>query len=296
VLLLTGATGLVGTPLLRRLVAARVPVRCLVRDPKRLGPDRVRVQIALGDLSDPPSFRNALRGVKTVVHLAGAIRDQPAGSIEELNGIATWRLVQAAERAGAEHFIYLSALGAGAHNRARYLRAKALAEQAVADSGLRHTIVAPSLAYAPGDRWATLLGRLALAPVVPLPGGGHARSQPIWSEDIADCLLAVIQAPATTSDGAAARHELAGPDTLSPVEVAHTILRAAGRERAVLPVPTPVASRALRVAEALAKSRTPVTWDEAELLQVPMTTRHGTAHAEALGVVPQRMAVVLGVA
>src|SRR5205814_8739197 len=87
VLLLTGATGLVGSALLRRLTAAREPVRCLVRDPRRLGPERVRVQIALGDLSDPPSFRNALRGVDTVVHLAAAIRDQPHGSIEELNGI-----------------------------------------------------------------------------------------------------------------------------------------------------------------------------------------------------------------
>jgi uncharacterized protein YbjT (DUF2867 family) len=63
VLLLTGATGLVGSALLRRLTAAGEPVRCLVRDPRRLGPDRVRVQIALGDLADPPSFRNALRGV-----------------------------------------------------------------------------------------------------------------------------------------------------------------------------------------------------------------------------------------
>ncbi|UTI64434.1 NAD(P)H-binding protein [Paraconexibacter antarcticus] len=292
-LLLTGATGLVGTPLLRRLVAARVPVRCLVRDPKRLGPERVRVQIALGDLTDPPSFRNALRGVKTVVHLAGAIRDQSAGSIEELNGIATWRMVQAAERAGVEHFIFLSALGAGSHNRTRYLRAKALAERAVVDSRLRHTIVAPSLVYAPGDRWATLMGRLALAPVVPLPGSGSARSQPIWAEDVADCLMAIVQAPAAAAV-AAARHELAGPDTLSATEAAHTILRAAGRERPVLPVPTFIASRGLRVAEALAKSRTPVTWDEAELLQVPMTTRHGTADAEALGVVPQRMAAVLG--
>lgn len=292
-LLLTGATGLVGTPLLRRLVAARVPVRCLVRDPKRLGPERVRVQIALGDLTDPPSFRNALRGVKTVVHLAGAIRDQPAGSIEELNGIATWRMVQAAERAGVEHFIFLSALGAGSHNRTRYLRAKALAEQAVVDSGLRHTIVAPSLVYAPGDRWATLMGRLALAPVVPLPGSGSSRSQPIWAEDVADCILAIVQAPAAGAV-ASARHELAGPDTLSAAEAAHAILRAAGRERPVLPVPTFIASRGLRVAEALAKSRTPVTWDEAELLQVPMTTRHGTADAEALGVVPQRMAAVLG--
>jgi len=291
-LLLTGATGLIGAPLLRRLVAARIPVRCLVRDATRLGPERVRVQIALGDLTDPPSFRNALRGVKTVVHLAGSIRDQPGGSIEELNGIATWRMVQAAERAGVQHFIHLSALGAGAHNRTRYLRAKALAERAVSESVLRHTIVAPSLAYAPGDRWATLLLRLSIAPVVPLPGDGKACSQPIWAQDVADCLLAIIQRP-LAGDGAI-RHELAGPETLTAVQVAHTILQAAGRRRAVLPVPVPVASRVLRVAETLAKSRAPVTWDEAELLQVSLTSTHGTAHAQALGVDPQRMAVVLG--
>src|SRR3712207_9137282 len=85
-LLLPGATGQVGSALRRRLTAAGRPVRALVRDPRRLGAERVRVQIALGDLADPPSFRNALRGVKTVVHLAAAIRDQPGGSIEELNG------------------------------------------------------------------------------------------------------------------------------------------------------------------------------------------------------------------
>src|SRR3954462_12131170 len=99
-ILLTGATGLVGAALLRRLTATGTAVRCLVRDPRRLGAERVRVQIALGDLADPSSFRHALRGVTTVVHLAASIRDQRRGSIEELNGIATWRMVEAAERAG----------------------------------------------------------------------------------------------------------------------------------------------------------------------------------------------------
>src|ERR1700716_402743 len=117
-LLLTGATGLVGSALLRRLVAEGAQVRCLVRDPRRLGAQRVRVQIALGDLTDPRSFRNAMRGVHTVVHLAASIRDQPQGSIEELNGIATWRMVRAAERANVGHFIFFSALNASTHSPA----------------------------------------------------------------------------------------------------------------------------------------------------------------------------------
>jgi len=291
-LLLTGATGRVGSALLRRLTAARTPVRCLVRDPRRLGAERVRVQIALGDLADPPSFRNALRGVTTVVHLAASIRDQPRGSIEELNGIATWRMVQAAEGAGVEHFVFASALGASAHNRTRFLRAKALAEQAVAESSLRHTIVAPSIVYAPGDHLLTLLGRLALLPVVPLSGRGDARFQPIWADDVAECLVAVLDRP-VDPDRRELRLELAGPDVHSYREFVRIVLQAAGRPRPLLPVPLGLAARGLRLTEALMGSAAPVTWDEAELLEVPMTSREGTADAERLGVSPRRLAAVL---
>ncbi len=191
-LLLTGATGLVGSALLRRLIAQGQPVRCLVRDPRRLGPQRVRVQIALGDLADPPSFRNAMRGVDTVVHLAASTRDQPRGSIEELAAIATWRMVEAAQRAGVEHFVFFSALGASTHHRARLFRAKALAEQAVRESDMHSIVIAPSLVYAPGDRWLTLIERLSLLPVVPISGRGRAVCQPIWVEDVAGCLVAAL--------------------------------------------------------------------------------------------------------
>jgi len=286
---MTGATGLVGSALLRRLTAARVPVRCLVRDPKRLGAERVRVQIALGDLADPQSFRNALRGVDTVVHFAAASRDQAAGSIEELTGIATWRMVQAAERAGVQHFVYAGALGSSAHSRSRFLRAKALAEEAVAESPLRHTILAPSLVYAPHDRHTTVLARAALLPVLPTTRGS-ARFQPIWADDVAECAHAAMQG----NGGGNARYELAGPDTYSHDEIVRLKLRAANRAPTLVHLPDPVTSRLLAVLERVLGERSPATWDEVELTEVSMTTPHGTAHAEALGVVPKRMPAVLG--
>lgn len=292
-ILLTGATGLVGSALLRRLVAPegpRIPVRCLVRDPRRLGADRVRVQIALGDLADPPSFRNALRGVKTVIHLAATIRDQQAGSIEELDGIATWRLVHAAERAGVERFVFFSALNATSHDRTRFLRAKALAEKAVAGSRVAHTIFAPSIVYAPGDRFLSLLERMALLPVMPVSGRGRAEYQPIWAEDVASCVIAALE-----QDTGDARYELAGPEVLTHEDIVRLALEAGGRPRPLLHVPTPLVSRGLRAAEALMKTRAPAVWDEAELMEVSLTTPRGTTDAEALGVTPQRMADVLGV-
>ncbi len=295
-LLLTGATGLIGSALLPRLTAAGTPVRCLVRDPRRLGPERVRVQIALGDLADPPSFRNAMRGVTTVVHLAAAIRDQPGGSIEELGGIATWRMVEAAERAGVEHFVFFSALGATGHDRTRFLRAKALAEDAVAGGAMPTTTFAPSIVYAPGDVWMTMLERLSLLPLMPLPGRGRALYQPIWAQDVADCVMAALERGPGSAGERHERFELAGPETLSHEAIVRLALESFGRPRPLVKVPAPLVRQLLRLGEALLDGRAPVTWDEAELLEVSLTTPRGTRDAERLGVTPRAMARVLGVA
>jgi uncharacterized protein YbjT (DUF2867 family) len=287
VILLTGATGPIGSALLRRLTADGERVRCLVRNPRRLGPERVRVQIALGDLSDPGSFRNAMRGVGTVVHLAGAIRDQPGGSIEELNGVATLRLVRAAERAGAQRFVFFSAIGASEHAPTRFLRAKALAEQAVSAANVPSTIFAPSLVYSPDNYWMRLLDTLTLLPAVPIAGSGRAAYQPIWTEDVADAVRASLR-----RDGdARERYELAGPETLTYNDMTRLVLRARGRRRRLLHVPLGVVRPLLRGFEIAGAAA--ATWDEAQLMESPMVTERGTADAQALGVNPLPMREVL---
>jgi uncharacterized protein YbjT (DUF2867 family) len=289
VLLLTGATGLLGEAVLRRLVARGVPVRCLVRDPRRLGVHRVRVQLAIGDLADPSSWRNALRGVDTVVHLAGGARDQPRATVEELNGLAAWRLLRAAERVGARHFVWLSPLGATPTHPMRLHRAKALAAAAFESSPLPTTTLAHSLLYSPGDRHLRWLERLGLLPAVPLVGRGLARTQPLWAEDAADCVLALLDAPPDGHAGV----ELAGPEIVTQREFVRLVLRAAGRRRRTLPVPLATLRAGLRGEEALTGPAALVTWDEAQLLSVDMLAARGTADAEALGVRPHRLAEVL---
>jgi uncharacterized protein YbjT (DUF2867 family) len=285
-ILLTGATGTIGSALLRRLTGAGEPVRCLVRDPRRLGDHRVRVQIALGDLTDPPSFRHALRGVSTVVHLAAAIRDAPHASIEELNAVATLRLVRAAERAGARRFVFFSAMGARHHSRTRFFRAKALAREAVEASSLETTVFSPSIVYTPGDPWLTLLERFSYLPAIPVSGSGRAQFQPIWAEDVADCVVAALMA----SGPRKRTYELAGPETLSYDE----IVRVAAPRRRHLHVPLPVVRASLRLLRKLGGPKVFATWEEAELMEEPMTTARGTADVESLGVRPLPMGAVLG--
>jgi NADH dehydrogenase len=289
VILLTGATGNVGSEVLRRLTARGERVRCLVRDPRRLGSERVRVQIALGDLSDPASFRNALRGVSTVVHLAASIRDQPRASIEELNAVATFRLLRAAERARTERFVFFSAIGATLHARARFFRAKALAEQAVARSDLATTTFAPSIVYSPDDPWVTLLRRMSLLPAMPISGSGRAAYQPIWAGDVADCVIAELDRGA----GGHRRFDLAGPEVLTYDDIARTALRSWRRQRRLLHVPLPVVRTGLGGVKLVSRQKAFATWEEAELMEIPMTTPTGSADAESLGVQPLRMSAVL---
>ncbi|HEX5979657.1 MAG TPA: NAD(P)H-binding protein [Thermoleophilaceae bacterium] len=287
-ILLTGATGTIGSALLRRLTGTGEPVRCLVRDPRRLGDHRVRVQIAMGDLADPPSFRHALRGVNTVVHLAAAIRDEPHASIEELNAVATLRLVRAAERAGARRFVFFSAMGAAHHSRTRFFRAKALGREAVEASSLETTVFSPSIVYTPGDPWLTLLERFSYLPAIPVSGSGRARYQPIWAEDVADCVVAALMASGPRKRS----FELAGPETLSYDE----IVRVAVPRRRLVHVPLPLVRASLRALRKLGGPKVFATWEEAELMEEPMTTGRGTADAESLGVRPMAMASVLGTA
>jgi uncharacterized protein YbjT (DUF2867 family) len=122
-------------------------------------------------------------------------------------------------------------------------------------------------------------------------GRGSAAYQPIWAEDVADCVLAALR----SADGNPhAVYELAGPETLTYNDIARAVLASLNRSRPLLHIPTPVVSRSLRMLEAAWGPRAFATWDEAELMEVPMISARGIADAQALGVTPQPLRAVLG--
>ncbi|MBA2522048.1 MAG: NAD(P)H-binding protein [Solirubrobacterales bacterium] len=286
-ILLTGGTGVVGSALLPKLLDEGHEVRCLVRDPRRLGSERVRVHLSLADLGDPRGLRHAVRGADTVIHLAAAIRDQPPRRVEEITGLGTHRLLRAAEEAGVKRFIFFSALGANSFQRTRFFRSKALAEQRVAESEIPTTILAPSIIYDPGDDWVKLMRRLALLPVLPISGSGQAAYEPIWAQDAAQAVLGALEAES-------GRYELAGPDRLTYEQIARLIAAAAGRERPSLHVPLPFVRSSLLWLRRIFGESAFATWEEAELMEVPMISERGTADVRRLGVDPRPMRAVLG--
>jgi len=175
------------------------------------------------------------------------------------------------------------------------MRAKPIAEKAVVESSLGHTVVAPSIVYSPSDPFLTMLERMSLLPVMPIVGPGRAGFQPIWAEDVADCVIATLPGGPLAEESDGARYELAGPETLTYRQIVECALQTSRRHRPIVRVPTRMVRRTLKLLELLMGPAAFATWDEAELLQVPMTSRHGTADAERLGVMPKPMRAVLGV-
>ena len=171
-IVLTGATGVVGSALLKRLLAEGEQVRVLVRDPRRLGPDRVRVQITLGDLSNPVALRQLVRGAR-----AGRPpgRDHPRPARRQHRG---------AERPGDGP--------PAAPRRGGRRRAVPVLRRDGRDAQLAHALLPLEGAGRAGgdglaagrdrdvavDRlrarrpWVTLLRRMSLLPVMPIIGSG----------------------------------------------------------------------------------------------------------------------------
>jgi NADH dehydrogenase len=123
--------------------------------------------------------------------------------------------------------------------------------------------------------------------VVPVSGSGKARFQPIWAADVARCVARWLQEPR------AGRLELVGPDVLDYDQMSDLVSRAAGRPRPLVHLPLPLVRYGLLAARSIAGESVFATWEEAELMEVPMVSERGTADAEALGVEPRRMRDVL---
>jgi NADH dehydrogenase len=286
-ILLTGATGTVGTRLLPRLIEAGRSLRVLVRDPQDLGASRVDVQLALGDLADANSLRHSTRGVDTVVHLAATFRDQDrsGGSIEQINGLATARLLRAAEQAGAERFIYMSCLGADALSGSRFVRSKAAAEKDVLESDLASTVISTSSIHAPDSIWERIVSGLSVLPVTTLPSGTlRAHVQPVTAEDVAAAVFAEIARGAPDSTERPRRVELAGDQATT--QFSYLAGLAMRRHHRSVRLPLPLVEAKLRLLTPFIREGRLPTPDELEMLSISLWSEKGSSDLRALDIEP----------
>lgn len=217
-ILVTGATGFIGSRLVDALVAADRGVRGLARQPAKLDEVENRgAEAHLGDVADPGSLEGAFEGVDQVVHLAAVIR--PPRDFEPVNVEGTRTVLDRAVSADVDRFLHMSVLGADPGADHPYLRSRGRAEDAVRDSGLDATIVRSSLVYGPGDHVVSTIRDLTRGPVTPVPGSGDVRLAPIRVDDLVDVLVRIVDAPPKRRVV-----EVGGPDVVTYEELVQNVV------------------------------------------------------------------------
>ena len=234
--LVTGSTGFLGRRVVQKLLDHSYQVRCLVRSPGRERMfDQGSVDVYYGDTDNPEALLSACQGVEQVVHLVAVIRQQGAVTYDRVNRVGAANVAQAAKSAGGvQQFIHVSAVGAVNNPEFPYLQSKWQGEQAIIDSGLPYTIIRPSIIFGEGDEFLNSLAALVrLFPLVPVVASGRNRLQPIWVDDVAQCIALSLS-----------RHdlhghilELGGPEQLSYNEIVSAVARVMGKRRLRLHVP-----------------------------------------------------------
>ena len=271
-----GGTGFIGRHLIEALQRGGCGVRCLVRNPEKASAcERAGFGSAVGDITDRESLRGALDGCSVAVHLVGIIEEKGAATFERVHVLGTENLVSEAKKTRVKHFFYQSALGASAESPSNYLRTKAQAEEIVKASGLPHTIFRPSLVVGEGDGFtAKLRGLIEIGPVVPIPGDGTTKFQPIYVDDWSRCFTSLFCPSGERYPGVSKLYEIGGPEHLTYNEIVAQLMNAMGVRKPTMHVPLemlrlslPFSGISRGIGALLGKKIPSVTRGQLELLQ-----------------------------
>lgn len=228
---LTGATGFVGSYVLRALLDRGHTVRCLLRegsldkldvDPEGIaevdssqqsvmediergeegGAERSGrpVEVVYGDITDLSTVQGDMRGCDAVIHLVGIIEEvKPHGvTFERIHVKGTRTIVEEAKAAGIQRFVHMSANGAGPDADSAYQTTKWRAEEIVREAGFEvYVIFRPSIIFGDPQGREEFAGRLADTlirpfPVLPILGDGQYKLQPVHVTAVADAFVQAL--------------------------------------------------------------------------------------------------------
>lgn len=249
-ILVTGASGFVGRALVTELAGLGYSVRAAMRQPADVFPRNVEV-VAVSDLTRPVEWRALLKGIETVVHLAGIAHAGPEiaeDAYDRVNRLATAELAKAAQTIGVRHLVFVSSIRAQSgpsssevlretdepHPTDAYGRSKYAAEDAVRAAGVPFTILRPVLIYGPGVKGnLDRLIRLAQRPW-PLPLGLCRNQRSLLArQNLVSAIHFVLQQPSTKGE----TYIVADPAPLTLAEIVAALRSGQGRRPGLLPVP-----------------------------------------------------------
>ncbi len=216
-LFITGAAGFIGSRLLKKVDTNRYEsIFCLDVSKENLSilSEVDNLKIIRAGIQDVEKYGDVLHECRTVIHLAAATgKAISAEMYSEVNVDGTQTLIAQCEAAGVENFLYFSTIAARYLDQTyyNYAKSKVRGEKIVQSSRLHFSIVRPTIVIGEsGTTWNSLL-RLVKLPIVPLFGGGKNLVQPIYVDDLVDCIMTILDKNQFEQEII----ELGGPETIA---------------------------------------------------------------------------------
>jgi nucleoside-diphosphate-sugar epimerase len=230
-----GGTGFTGKRVVKLLREERVATRCLVRPTSNWSAEGV--ETVTGSLEDRDSLLRALTGVDTLLMIAS------------LGFGHAPNLLEAALQAGVSRAVFVSTTSIFTQLNPASKSVRLAAEKAIAESGLRYTILRPTMIYGTRDdrNMARLIRFIGRSPIVPVAGSGQYLQQPVYVDDVARAVL-LAAANERTVGGA---YNIPGATAVTFDEVVDTIARKLGRRVRKVHLPLWPVVRTLRATESL---------------------------------------------
>jgi len=279
----TGANGFVGRHLVARLLLGHHEVRALISErpgaEKELPGSGAGMDVRRADVRKPEGLRGAFDGCDAVVHTV-AIPTERKQRFAEVNVAGVAHVVAETRRAGVRRIVHMSALGADPASPYPYLRSKGEGQALVTGSGIGHVVLRPSLLFGEGDDFFPRLAFSLMFPVVPVPGDGRSRFQPLHVDDLAQALVAAVERPET-----AGVYEIGGAEPVTYDEMLAETMRGTGKHRPTFHLPVPL-MKPPAFFMGLVMPDPPVTIGQLDLLAVDNTPRQNALES-AFGVRPR---------
>lgn len=280
-ILVTGATGFVGRRVVEELSSRGFTVRALVRNGSKV-PASVghNARIVKGDILDVETLRNACEGVDCVVHLAAIIRERGNLTFNQVNYSGTSNILRAASDTNVRRIVHASTIGVSYDPGIPYLYSRWMAEQAVQQSSLAHTILRFSVGFGEGDGFFNVLAaQVKISPLVFVVGKGETKFQPIAVEDIARCLVTAVEKGKGEEGWTGKVIEAGGPEHYTYDDVLDCIADILGVKIRKVHVPTHLMQPAIRIIQNISP-RAPVTTEQIKMLNIDNITSRDSVQRE----------------
>lgn len=230
--LITGATGYVGGRLLRRFEEVGRPVRCMARQPARLGTTAATTEVVQADCLDEASLDRALSGIKAAYYLVHSMA--AASDFAEADRRAADNFGRAAARAGVRRIIYLGGLADDTGTLSAHLKSRAETGDVLRASGVPVIEFRASIVIGAGSLSFMMIQALVeRLPVMICPRWVETRTQPIAIEDVVGYLAAALDLPLLTSR----TFDIGGADVVSYGDMMREYAAMRGLRRFLVPVP-----------------------------------------------------------